>query len=1257
MTSIKINSHNCRGIRDKKKRADIFLKAKEEGVNILCLQETHLKLEDLDTIRNEWNVDYYISGKDRNAGGTLIAIDNSFEQKCHEINTDIDGRYTIIDLELIGVARILLINLYAPNEDDPTFFNNLFDLIETFDTKNLIICGDWNLVMNYELDTFNYKKNNNPKAREVVLNNMEKLDLVDIWRQTHELGKGYTWRQNHYRKLARLDFFLISETLLDLYANTEIKPAYKSDHCPITLEIYISKSDKGKGIWKLNNSLLMDEELTLLINKEIELTVSIYACTPYHPNFVKTYTFEDIDLMIEIDLFWEVLQAQLRGVIINYASKKKKKQQKQEKQLLKEIEEDNKNIHLHINDTIWMDGFRKKEEDLEDIREYRLKGALVRARWQQLAEGEKPTKFFLNLENRNFVSKHIRELKVNDQTINNPKDILNEMKVFYENLYKERETPNIEEKGFNHVIENLTKLDDIDRNQVEKEITMAELETIVNKSKNNKSPGPDGFSNEFYKIFWNQIKLLLLKLLKYFRSKGELNERQLSGVITCIPKGGKLRNNLKNWRPITLLNSIYKFYSGILAERIKILLPKLINEDQKGFINGRFIGENTRLIYDIINACEQQNLSGLIILIDFEKAFDSISWEFISKSLEKFNFGENTIKWIKSLQKNSTSNILQNGHLSDKITLGRGCRQGDPISPYLFVLAAEFLAESIRLNKEIKGIHIREKEHKLSLYADDTTLFLKYEEESMRNCIWTLKAFEEISGLKINEEKTKVVKIGAIRDNKMKICSDLKLIWTEQFTALGITYDVTKMNEITEQNINIKMNEILKLIRLWGGRNITPIGKITIVKSLLISKIIHILLSLPTPKKDTFNKLENVFKEFIWNHKPAKFRKEILQSPLEWGGLKMMNLEIFDIALKLSWFKRLKNEKDGWEYFPRFYNIHKILIFGDKYPPKIIKNIDNKFWADVARASIMLHQKMNGMINNPYNISLWFNSGISISFNNNWYQKGYTKLIDILDINGDLLSREDMLERGLIINFLSYEKIRYDISLLPLIEKKSDMHGPYIPYMLFIIGFNMTGCAKIYNLLMDFDQNIIQQVQNKWEEILTEDISYQMVKKAFMDIGKMKEGPYTKYLQFKMLHRRIFTNKKLHNIGIIDSSKCPYCEEPEETIEHAFIYCETVNLFWKKIERWLQIYINGTIKICNIEKILGTGDPNNIVDKMIIATKRVIYKNRQTGKSYNIKEVHSLLRSQMLLEEYKSSLEGDDRIFMETWELIYGYIK
>ena len=119
---------------------------------------------------------------------------------------------------------------------------------------------------------------------------------------------------------------------------------------------------------------------------------------------------------------------------------------------------------------------------------------------------------------------------------------------------------------------------------------------------------------------------------------------------------------------------------------------------------------------------------------------------YIQKSLKLFNFSDSTIKWVKSLQLNSNSKILHNGHFSNKIDLGRGYRQGDSISPYLFVLAAEFLAEAIRSNHNMTGIKIYEQEHKVSQYADGTSLLSKAHEQKLRECMAILTEFESISG-------------------------------------------------------------------------------------------------------------------------------------------------------------------------------------------------------------------------------------------------------------------------------------------------------------------------------------------------------------------------------------------------------------------------------------------------------------------------------------------------------------------------------
>ena len=132
-----------------------------------------------------------------------------------------------------------------------------------------------------------------------------------------------------------------------------------------------------------------------------------------------------------------------------------------------------------------------------------------------------------------------------------------------------------------------------------------------------------------------------------------MSNTQKLGVITCIPKPNKPKHFLKNWRHISLLNCTYKIASGCIANRIKKVLDKIIAKDQMGFIKGRYIGENIRLIYDIMQYTEKQNIPGMLLLIDFEKAFDSLSWTFIEKALDLLHFKISIKNWIRTLYNNS----------------------------------------------------------------------------------------------------------------------------------------------------------------------------------------------------------------------------------------------------------------------------------------------------------------------------------------------------------------------------------------------------------------------------------------------------------------------------------------------------------------------------------------------------------------------------------------------------------------------------
>ena len=181
----------------------------------------------------------------------------------------------------------------------------------------------------------------------------------------------------------------------------------------------------------------------------------------------------------------------------------------------------------------------------------------------------------------------------------------------------------------------------------------------------------------------------------------------------------------------------------------------------------------------------EENIPGLLIFIDFQKAFDSLEWNFLLRCLESFNFGASLIRWLFTFYKNIQSCVINNGIISDFFTLGRGVRRGDPLSPHLFVIAAEILAISIRQNSIIKGITIEKNETKLLQYPDDTTAVLS-DISSAQTLFRLLNDFEKISGLAVNPSKTEGLWIGSLRENKS---TPFGIKWTnEPVKALGAYY-------------------------------------------------------------------------------------------------------------------------------------------------------------------------------------------------------------------------------------------------------------------------------------------------------------------------------------------------------------------------------------------------------------------------------------------------------------------------------------
>ena len=224
-----------------------------------------------------------------------------------------------------------------------------------------------------------------------------------------------------------------------------------------------------------------------------------------------------------------------------------------------------------------------------EIRKNKLKDKFIRSRAKWIEEGEKQTKYLCHMESRNVTSKLISRIELdNGKVITDQTQILEETKLFYQNLYSRRDCQTDDDFTENITCINFNKLSNEEAHTLEREINYSEALKFLKNMKHDKRPGSDGFTAEFLKFFWIDLHYFILS-----------NTQKLV-VITCIPKSNKPKHFLKNWRPITLLNCIYKIASGCIANRIKKVLDKIIAKDKTGFTKGRYIGENIRLIYDIM---------------------------------------------------------------------------------------------------------------------------------------------------------------------------------------------------------------------------------------------------------------------------------------------------------------------------------------------------------------------------------------------------------------------------------------------------------------------------------------------------------------------------------------------------------------------------------------------------------------------------------------------------------------------------------
>uniref|UniRef100_A0A3B5QUX2 Reverse transcriptase domain-containing protein n=1 Tax=Xiphophorus maculatus TaxID=8083 RepID=A0A3B5QUX2_XIPMA len=429
-------------------------------------------------------------------------------------------------------------------------------------------------------------------------------------------------------------------------------------------------------------------------------------------------------------------------------------------------------------------------------------------------------------------------------------------------------------------------------------ITQKELDTVIGQLKSNKSPGSDGFPNEWYKTFRKELSPVLLESLNWTLSRAEIPPSWREAVISVLPKEGKNVEYCESYRPISILNVDYKIFTSIISRRMEYYLLDLIHEDQTGFIKGRQTHDSIRRTLHILDQTKKQGLNAALISLDAEKAFDRVNWTFLYKVLERLGFNNQFIRCLRSLYDEPRARVKINGHLTNSFQLHRGTRQGCCLSPSLFAIFIEPLAQAIREDNGIKGISFANTEHKIALFADDVITYLQNPDITLPKVMSALTEFGQLSGYSLNITKTQVLAINYSPSKFIRKNYGLK--WdAKKLKYLGV-FVSQDLDELLSLNFDNLTENIQKDLSAWSRLLLDFTARMEIVRMNLLPRFLYLFMSLPIRISSAqFHTWDRLISRFIWSGTRPRIKFKILQINRDQGGLGLPNLREYYYASQM----------------------------------------------------------------------------------------------------------------------------------------------------------------------------------------------------------------------------------------------------------------------------------------------------------------------------------------------------------------------
>jgi len=852
--------------------------------------------------------------------------------------------------------------------------------------------------------------------------------------------------------------------------------------------------------------------------------------------------------------------------------------------------------------------------------------------------------------------KLINKIRKNNEEFSGQEEVSKCIKDFYTDLYKKQQTTQEEDEAF---YVNCPKLPEKEKKFMDESLTLADLQAAMATCKES-MPGPDGIPYIVYKKFWKQTGQIILDAWNYSILTGNLAPSHVESVITLLPKDGKDKRDIKNWRPITLSNCDSKIITKAVSIKMSKVLDLIIDSSQTAYVPGRSVMDNLRANFYVKGQCKKKNTNSVLISLDAKKAFDSVDHSYIKRTLEAYGFGEHFIRTFQILYNDISARILVNGYTTEPIKIERGVKQGDALSCSIFIICIDPLLRNLNRNKEIVEIKTRAGAgFKAAAYADDISIVCKNSATCIQQVFREYERLTNLSGLELNADKTEILSMNSDEEktfqfvyNKQRYC----IRSVRKIKICGLFY-CTEEKEEYEKNVVEKHEKLRVKIRVWSHRNLTLEGKILIVKTFGLSQLIYNMQSYNFKKAD-LTMIERSIFGFLWStseHAKGidRIKRSILKNDFPFGGLNVTDVECLNRALKLKQFIR-SNESNH-----EMSNIQHQLSGSKHLLREYEKITSEEAICESAQETINIITQHNRLSLEDKRIEEYEHDKLMIddvsSINLATYLKNKKKLFHLCMLKP--LTSEGIETLGDLVQAYEYEQNQKTlqsmknilgtfrgslVNIAKCFNENTNVSSRSYEYMMI----TQNSWSKISEITVKQLQVTLKIALNRVECLnVNEKLNITNFDNNFITIVRQRcKNTKLRSIYFRLIHNDFFTHKRMKRFNMTNSDQCPRCGEIED-MKHLLWECQKVKPIWDLYNQVMQsVKVD---KVTSYEDIFVPGENEAVCNIKIKLIQEMIQIERP--KNWNIDNIKKMIVNMANMENFMANKNNNLNKYKIKW--------